>query len=377
MASPLLSGGASIAGGALPWWANVNSALGKNSNLLLGLGAGLLSGNLSEVPQAIAQGSQADTAYAASKKADLERQQSINKTMQAMQAKYPDLAAAVNGGLPIADAYKEMFNRMSPDYANGGSAETWGLTPQAYEVPDDNGGTTIKLGVMSNRGHFKEVPLPAGGNPVFPVQQLNTGTGFTGVDKFGNPTGGVTPIDNQGAALDTAIGKGFGETIIDARKAATDAQASLDSTRQARKLLDSGVITGFGADFKVGLGKALQQMGYHGADDAIANSEAYVATRAQEVGRLIKLFGAGTGLSDADREFATKAAAGSIELNEASIRRILDINERAAQNVLAAYNEMVTPIQSRGSLPNMTVGTPTGPSAGKTLTYNPATGELE
>lgn len=118
MASPLLSGGASIAGGALPWWANVNSALGKNSNLLLGLGAGLLSGNLSEVPQAIAQGSQADTAYAASKKADLERQQSINKTMQAMQAKYPDLAAAVNGGLPIADAYNEMFKRMAPGYGH-------------------------------------------------------------------------------------------------------------------------------------------------------------------------------------------------------------------------------------------------------------------
>jgi hypothetical protein len=353
-----------------------------NHGLLSNWGAGIAQGTnfgdaLSNAARLGPAGQLIDQTYAKDQQEKADRAQAINMSAEALK-KFPDLLQAVTSkAITPADAYSEMWKRMRPDYANGGSEETWGLTPQAYSVMGPDGKPSVQIGVMSNKGNFKPVGLPNGAQPVFPVQQLNTGTGFTGVDKFGNPTGDVTPIDNQGAALDTAVGKGFGETIIDARKAATDAQASLDSTRQARKLLDSGVITGFGADFKVGLGKALQQMGYHGADDAISNSEAYVATRAQEVGRLIKLFGAGTGLSDADREFATKAAAGSIELNEASIRRILDINERAAQNVLAAYNEMVTPIQSRGSLPNMTVGTPTGPSAGKTLTYNPATGELE
>lgn len=122
------------------------------------------------------------------------------------------------------------------------------------------------------------------------------------------------------------------------REGALDAAKSLQSTAEAKKLLDSGVITGFGANYAVAFGKALQQVGINLAPDAIANTEAFAASRAQEVGRIIKLFGAGTGLSDADREFATKAAAGQITLTEASIRRILDINERAARNIISRFN---------------------------------------
>lgn len=135
-------------------------------------------------------------------------------------------------------------------------------------------------------------------------------------------------------------GKNFAETLQAKAQGAQDAADSLRATQDARGLLDKGVITGFGADFKVGLGKALQAAGINYDDDAIANTEAFGASRAKEVGRIIKLFGAGTGLSDADRAYAQKAAAGEITMNEKSIRRILDINERASWNVIQNYSKL-------------------------------------
>lgn len=139
-------------------------------------------------------------------------------------------------------------------------------------------------------------------------------------------------------AFAKTLGEGAAKDLLSRREGALDAAKSLESAQQASALLDSGIITGTGADWLLTAGKALQQVGINLAPDAIANTEAFVAQRAQETGRVIKLFGAGTGLSDADRAYAEQAAAGKITLNEQSIRRILDINARASRAVLKAYN---------------------------------------
>jgi hypothetical protein len=190
-----------------------------------------------------------------------------------------------------------------------------------------------------------------------PVAYSTENLGTT-IGVFDPNKGTVTPgpaIDVSGAAFDEKLGADLGAQIGEARTAAADAQLSLAASEEALKLLDEGMITGFGADFRLGMGKALQQVGINLAEDEIANTEAFVATRALEVGRLIELFGAGTGLSDADREYATKAAAGSIEMNEESIRRIIDINNRAAQNVINRYNTLAAPLAGRGSIPSVII----------------------
>lgn len=139
-------------------------------------------------------------------------------------------------------------------------------------------------------------------------------------------------------AFAKTLGEGEAKELSSRRQGALDAVKSLQSTDQARTLLDSGVITGTGADWLLSAGKALQQIGFHGADDAIANTESFAAQRAQETATIVKNFGAGSGLSDADREYALQAAAGKITLGEQSIRKILDINARASRNVLKAFN---------------------------------------
>lgn len=153
------------------------------------------------------------------------------------------------------------------------------------------------------------------------------------------PAGTTVNVNNAGeSAFAKSLGEEFGKDVVKRRTDAVTAAAALESTNQARALIDSGVITGAGADWMLSAGKALQQIGINLAPDAIANTEALGATTAKQVGNIIRMFGAGTGLSDSDKEFAMQAAGSKITMTEQSIRRIFDINDRAARNVIRAYN---------------------------------------
>jgi hypothetical protein len=152
----------------------------------------------------------------------------------------------------------------------------------------------------------------------------------------------VTNIINpQESAFQRELGAVKGKQIETGLTAAQDAVSILDVLGTGRNLLDSGLITGFGANFLVNAGQALKQAGIDLAADASANTQAYSAALAANVGRIIKLFGAGTGLSNADREYAEKMAGGNITLDERALRRILDINERAARNTIKTHNQNV------------------------------------
>ena len=104
-------------------------------------------------------------------------------------------------------------------------------------------------------------------------------------------------------------------------------------------------------------------LGIDSDDPALQNTEAYIALAAPRVAEIIKNFGAGTGLSDADREFANKAAAGDIAMTAASLQRILKILKKAGENKVALYNKTVkemgtTPGSYGFVLPSRTKRTP-------------------
>jgi len=141
-------------------------------------------------------------------------------------------------------------------------------------------------------------------------------------------------------AFEKEFGKLDAKRFSDLRTIAQESAQTLPNINTAINLLDSGVITGAGAEYLTSAGKALQRIGVSYFDDAISNTEAYMASQVKEVGSLIRLFGSGTGLSDADREYAEKAAAGKITMSEQSLRKILDINKRAKLNSIKFYNEL-------------------------------------
>jgi hypothetical protein len=101
-------------------------------------------------------------------------------------------------------------------------------------------------------------------------------------------------------------------------------------------------------NFFTTLNQGLSQAGIDfGYADAAQNSQAYGALMATNTAKIIKQFGAGTGLSDADREYALKAAAGDIKMDEKAIRKILTINNRAAQNAITKHNKMVKTVEDK------------------------------
>jgi hypothetical protein len=151
----------------------------------------------------------------------------------------------------------------------------------------------------------------------------------------------------QEKAFEAELGKGQADAILKSRTAAEDAATILQTNQVGRDLLNSGAITGAGADFFVGLNQGLKTAGIDfGFADASANSQAYAAAMGQNTAKLIKQFGAGTGLSDGDRKYAEKIAAGQITMDEKAIRRILDINDRAARNVITGHNKKVEGIKT-------------------------------
>jgi hypothetical protein len=151
----------------------------------------------------------------------------------------------------------------------------------------------------------------------------------------------------QEKAFESELGKEQAGSIVKSRTAAQDAASIIDTVKTGRDIMKSGMITGAGADFLVNLNQGLKTAGIDaGYADAAANSQAFTANMANSVGKLIKQFGAGTGLSDADREYAKDMAGGRISLDAKAINKILDINERAARNVITRHNKDVKGIKT-------------------------------
>jgi hypothetical protein len=160
------------------------------------------------------------------------------------------------------------------------------------------------------------------------------------------PAKTVVNLPPQQSAFEAGLGKGQATQVMENKTVAEDARSIIDTVAQGRQLLQSGVITGFGADYLTKFGAALNQAGINFAEDKVANTQAFAANMAQNVGRIIKQFGAGTGLSNADREYAEKMAGGNISLDRKALERILDINERAARNVIRLHNKNVSGIKT-------------------------------
>jgi hypothetical protein len=203
------------------------------------------------------------------------------------------------------------------------------------QLVKDRAGTRSPLGKLQAE---RQELIDAGVGPTDQrVSELNQR-----ILKETTPAGPSTVVltGTQEKQFEGELGKLQAKELIDSRKEAEDARAIIDTVNTGRELLNEGTLVGAGADFLVGFNNALSRAGLDfGYNDAAKNTQAYAAAIGNNVGRIISLFGAGTGLSDADREFAKLIAGGNTQVTEAALRRILDINERAARGVIALHNE--------------------------------------
>lgn len=151
--------------------------------------------------------------------------------------------------------------------------------------------------------------------------------------------------------LSDKLSEGGAEQVFKSREKAEDSIGVLRANKQNRELLERGMITGAkGASFVNQLNKLLVVAGFNVNPDVSANTDAYLANVAKQTATIIKDFGAGTGLSDADREFATKAAGGDISMSREALERILDINDKAAVFSLKRHKDLISKLPE-GSQP--------------------------
>mgnify|MGYP003146181938 FL=1 len=120
-----------------------------------------------------------------------------------------------------------------------------------------------------------------------------------------------TPNDILAEKIAEEAAKGLNEQY----KNATDVRMAQNAVHQAMRLLDGGIMTGTKADNRLAIDKLRELTDFtpDEVDAMLARTETYQAVVGQLVGQIIKLFGAGTGLSDADRDYATLMAGGKIE----------------------------------------------------------------
>jgi len=143
-----------------------------------------------------------------------------------------------------------------------------------------------------------------------------------------------TTIQNlpAGKKFSETLGETAAKRLDDLRTKAESASSTLQTSEQLLPLLDDpNFISGTLANARLAVAKAV------GID--VSATEAYFAGIGQQVAERITAFGAGTGLSDADREFAKKIAGGEETLTVGAIRRIIRINNESARNVMGKYNE--------------------------------------
>lgn len=134
--------------------------------------------------------------------------------------------------------------------------------------------------------------------------------------------------------------KGVGEQFVESRKVATGVPERIGLIHDARRQLDQGAITGAVADWRLTAAKLFGL-----SPDQVANTETFRATVGREVLSNIKALGANP--SNADRDYIERVSGGQITLDEASLRRILDINEKYARQALRNFNRDAKALMDR------------------------------
>lgn len=219
----------------------------------------------------------------------------------------------------------------------------------------------------------------------------------TGKPVFSQPANSVSV--NTAA---NPIYEGVAKQIVDQRKnAQTAAYETIPAVHEARKAVEQGAITGAFAQGRMDLAKVGSLFGVSDPQ-AVQNTEVLRAAVGQGVLAHIKALGANP--SNADRDYIEKIQGGQISLEENSIKKILDIQEKYARQAIRNFNrdsqklmgvqggdqayKSIAPLMSIDEPPDYQpsqapTATPAGaapaqPAApGKVRRFNPATGKIE
>jgi hypothetical protein len=157
------------------------------------------------------------------------------------------------------------------------------------------------------------------------------------------PSGGQSVTVNQG---DNILNQAFRDLSGRMTAEITPALSALPAIDAMEALLDQTdeqgkVISGTFAPAELATKAALNRVGLANFKDVAATQE-YIGISGRLVATIIKDFGSGTGLSDEDRKFAIKLAAGDTSMTKEALVRLVKIARKGVQNRIKNYNADVS-----------------------------------
>jgi hypothetical protein len=252
----------------------------------------------------------------------------------------------------------ELATRGDDDKAVEALASTAGITPTDLKTQyGDNPPSFEEMKTIVERGDKGSikayVPVGGGGAKMYSVlgnKVLIDGKWVRASDA------GLTPAPQQVQTqeLDGIFGKMpddmkelVNETVSNTIKAGGEASDTLAENARAQQLIDDGIFSGLGANAKVEIARLGS---FFGIDTpTLENTQAFALERAAKVADIIQAYGAGTGLSDADREFAL-AQAGTPTLEVETLQRMLRIEKQVAEFQLRQASRMTDEAVKAGLL---------------------------
>jgi hypothetical protein len=271
---------------------------------------------------------QAVTDLAKSKSDNLLSKRTAIVGQLAKNPQYADMIPLIEAGVfDSGGSFKDVLPLLKKKAPKGWSF----IKPYAGTLPD---GSTAMLTVASKDGEDDK------------IIDLNTMKPPAKGTVLLNSAGTEVNID-MGADADAEFVKYLGryraDIIGESFKEAQKSVLNSSVIQEQWETINSaeGVFTGMGAEsIQLPLAKLLMKGGFISKDSEkmVENTEAFVANAGNMVAEVIQAFGAGTGLSDADRDFARGIVGGTVALTEASLKRLIKLQARATMRKIEMHN---------------------------------------
>jgi hypothetical protein len=145
--------------------------------------------------------------------------------------------------------------------------------------------------------------------------------------------------------------------FIELHEKATNARDQIAILDRQTARLEGGMPTGLAANVELNLRRFGELIGLT-YDPAVTSAENYIAEASKIVAEQIKDFGAGTGLSDADREYAKIGAGADITQQQEALLNLLKIRRGAMVKTVELFNTVRAATAKNMGEGNMTVYMP-------------------
>lgn len=149
----------------------------------------------------------------------------------------------------------------------------------------------------------------------------------------------VQRVENIATGMADELSKVGAKSFAEAHENARLAADALGSVNRTLPTIDN-MFTGAGAELKLNISRFSRAFGVDVVDPtSIEDTQKYIAESGRRVAQYITNLGAGTGLSDADREYAEKVVAGNITVDAEALKDLLGVIKESAQRTIKNYQD--------------------------------------